>query len=250
MYLAIRDYMNNHPEETKKFSHFADYSFKYRPIISPGWFNSKYDVLLLRNRSEGFAHKKTLMLTNDHLKSLAIERTVLDPDDDSSWSIRHLFHELNKICIGGSSLGPGIHHGLTPLESLQSLTLLLPTKHEIIVFTKASKLEAGRWAVSLDTASEQFREEMGHSWANVTWRVILGHDQQSKISLWEMMSTWGSDWKRWHNAKERLGRNDPKVGQSWKTRLWDMDAEFCQYSPGTWGKVENGDRRIYWGESP
>ncbi|PMD39066.1 hypothetical protein L207DRAFT_635045 [Hyaloscypha variabilis F] len=250
MYLAIRDYMNNHPEETKKFSHFADYSFKYQPIISPGWFNSKYDVLLLRNRSEGFAHKKTLMLTNDHLKSLAIERTVLDPDDDLSWSIRHLFHELNEICIGGSSLGPGIHHGLTPLESLQSLTLLLPTKHEIIVFTKASKLEAGRWAVSLDTASEQFREEMGHSWANVTWRVILGHDQQSKISPREMMSTWGSDWKRWHNAKERLGRNDPKVGQSWKTRLWDMDAEFYQYSPGTWGKVENGDRRIYWGESP
>ena len=123
---------------------------------------------------------------------------------------------------------------LQSLSSLKSLTVLLPNSYEIIVFAKANKLRAGTWALSLDTISEQFRQEMGQSRENVTWRVIVGHDPQFQTPLCELLSLFPLDYMQWWVTKAELGMEDPKVGHIWKRRVsqwWDKGSMGVAFNP-------------------
>jgi len=269
MYLNITKYMNSHPEEAEKFSDFGEYSAKSRPALSPGWFNPKGDILLLKNGPQsvrsGLRPGKLLMLRFDNLRNLAMELTCDDFDiDPLAGRVTQALWNFNRVWLkGGLWRTLEEAYDLTFVQSLQSLTLILPGQCEIIVITKADKLEAGRCAFRLDTGSEQFREEMGLSWANVTWRVILGHGHQPQTQMCNLL--WMlPDWQQWKRAKIQLAMNDPKVGHVWKQRVSSSvtfpgtgivlltSTSNSQYPLPelTWKMVENGDGRIYWDISP
>ena len=90
----------------------------------------------------------------------------------SAWPIDHLLPitgELQEI--------------LLIFLILQSLTLLFPRKREIIEVardTEGAHASHWEWSFALDTESEQFSEEMGAQWSNVTSRLMV----PAKVPLW------------------------------------------------------------------
>lgn len=130
---------------------------------------------------------------------------------------------------------------------LEWLAILCPLTCEVVVITRAPEAESKyhawkqkwEWSYSLDMESQQFREEMGHRWANVTWRVTVPHSWnlwkpiieywfQEKSELCKDHSDIGDNWHEVNRPRMRSFRNDhPRLPDRLPTPVEDGDG--CTY---------------------
>lgn len=85
----------------------------------------------------------------------------------------------------------------------------------------------------MDTKSEQFREEMGAQWSNVTWRVTV----PAKVSLWILAIL------DLEQEERQLRMDNPDIGSKWK----EVEDKFSPQRNSIPQKklLKNGDGRTF-----
>lgn len=258
MNLNLIEYMNNHPEHYLDFTQFAEYSTKNRPVISPCWFNIEQDILFVMNIQESFltsfypqkqiGRRHITFNQLSKLKHLAVEWSDGVPGTQDEHQ-----QQIYNICNRAIPMPLIDNNEKTFLtnSSLEKVTLLLPKKCEVVVFTATARKSPyyhvyTQWSFFLDTESQEFQTEMGEQWSGVTWRVNLKKQSFSKPERLELLlGNWHPYIPAWEQQKWQLCMDNSKVGSNWKVA---QNVLFPAKFPAA-GLVldEDGDGRTYRG---
>lgn len=104
------------------------------------------------------------------------------------------------------------------LPNLEQLGLLCLENSEVVKVEMDSEgiLSPGQWAFSLNLQSQEFKTEMGGWWSGVTWRVVLGKEEDQ--NLWQLATGWGycPGMYLWEVHKYQICRKaSDAVGEVW-----------------------------------
>jgi hypothetical protein len=200
---AISRYLNSPDQAHLVSSKFVTYGDN---VFNPIWFNPEQDTLLSPPNVRIWGLWNTPQQIYPHNVAFDIYRISQPYGTPAGYWIR---------CFLPSYLPrPLISE---PFHSVKSIGLVVHSTCEVIAITLDDTylLQPGQWSFSLDTQSQDYRNELGTRWASVTWRVHLARN--GALFLWEIFMNWKPDFNSWYFDRNALCAENPAVGDIWKT---------------------------------
>jgi hypothetical protein len=196
--------MNHHVEKSKKFAKFAEYNTKFRPMITPCWFNTESNVLLVKFGETSSLYSSFPKL--GHIRYIAVYMGI-----GGEMFVKKPSRLYTTACYPWVYFRTAMPMHIFYVEpfwpNLTTLTFLLPLKCEVIVVTidETTNLKSGdgftRWSYSSDTESIEHRVQMSERWSSVTWQVKFVRNQQVPGEFPYLLRRWMLDHWTWEQAK-------------------------------------------------
>jgi hypothetical protein len=239
---AISTYLNSPDKACLISSKFVTYGDNF---FEPIWFNPELDTLLILPNARIWGLWNTPQQINPRKVAFDVYR-IYQPYGSPAGAWIRSFRPSYYDAAPRPLVREQFNH-------VKSIGLLVHSACEVILITldDSQLLQPGQWSFSLDTQSQDFRDEMGVHWGSVTWRVHLA--QNDALSFWEIFVNWNPDLNAWNFDRKALCEENPTVEGIWKT----SQKRLQPWAPSTFGGIapqrrglqllENGDGHTYLG---
>jgi hypothetical protein len=239
---AISTYLNNPDKACLTSSKFVTYGDNF---FEPIWFNPELDTLLILPNARIWGLWNTPQQINPQKVAFDVYR-IYQPYGSPAGAWIRSFRPPYYDAAPRPLVREQFNH-------VKSIGLLVHSACEVILITldDSQLLQPGQWSFSLDTQSQDFKDEMGVYWGSVTWRLHLA--QNDALSFWEIFVNWNPDFNAWNFDRKALCEENPTVEGIWKA----SQKRLQPWAPPTFGGIalqrhelqllENGDGHTYLG---